>query len=188
MADTQLTTTNLTTSAATFLANRFTQAGWEIYWQMSDIVSGTATNGSVTIVAEFPAEPAMLVLPPKTRTSSEVLLPAFSIQISAEPIEIERAGLGEEIFLQQAQLFVDGYAVDLAQHMAFATMLRNWFKDGTVLPIYDFEDSPGNPSLLEDEVVIMENRSVIRLIDVDPNTPRQDRYYLSMEVDLVFYD
>lgn len=188
MADTQLTDLNLTTSVARYLAEKFTGAGWAIYWQATDVMSGTATNGEVTLVPEFPSEPSMLVLPPRdARTSTEVLLPAFSVQLISEPSEVSRAGLGQDLFEQFASFAIEGFAVNQEQHMAFATVFRNWFREDTRLLIYDYENDPVDPSLIDVDVIV-ERRLVDRLYTLDQNAPRQLRYFLSTQVDVSFFD
>lgn len=187
MADTQLTDLNLTTSLATYFANKLAESGWAVYWQARDVMSGTATNGEVTIVAEFPNEPSNLVLPPKTRTEDEVLLPAFSVQLITEPFIVQRAGLGEALFERAATFSIDGFLVDQAQHMAFATMFRNWFYDGVLIPVRDYESNPDNPSLIDVDVRV-ETERIERFYTVDQSAPRPLRYYLSTQIDISFFD
>lgn len=184
---TQLTDLNLTTSAATFVAEQFVDAGWGVYWQATDVFSGTATEGEVTLVSEFPDDPSLLVLPPATRSASKVLLPAFAVTLSSEPYEVALAGLGETVFEQRAMLMVDGFAADQAQYLAFATMFRNWFKEGVLLPVYDYETNPTSPSLIDIDV-IFEGRRIDRTELVGPTIPPTARYYLNMEVELMFFE
>lgn len=185
MANTKFTDINITTSVAGFLANKLTESGWEVFWQARDVSSGIATQGSVTIVPEFPREPGLLVLPPRARSSSEILVPAFSVQIMEEPFEENRAGLGEDLFQHRTAVVIDGYVADQAQHLAFATMFRNWFRQDTRIPIYDFESNPVTPQLVDDDVRV-ENRKTDRL--ELPDLPDPVRYYINMQVDLVFFD
>jgi len=187
MADTQYTSLNLTTSAAVYLANKFTSEGWEIHWQATNVSSGINTQGTVTLVPEFPDEPSNLVLPKTglTRTQHEVIIPAFTVQLSSEPAEQSRAGLGEDVFESQARILIDGYVVDQAQHLAFATMFRNWFRKDTYFPVYDFDTSPTSPALI-DEFVQFEDRFLNRFEVV--NVPRPVRYYLNLEVDISYFE
>jgi hypothetical protein len=184
---TQLTDLNLTTSAAVFVGEQFADAGWAVYWQATDILSGTAVEGEVTIVPEFPDDPSLLVLPPATRSASKILLPAFAVTLSSEPFDVIRAGLGETIFEQRSSIMVDGFVADQSQHLAFATMFRNWFRDGVIFPVRDYESSPTNPSLIDIDV-IFEGRRIDRTEFVDPSVPPTARYYLNMEVDLMFFE
>ncbi len=185
--DTQYTSLNLTTSAAVYLANKFTSEGWEVHWQATNVFSGTATQGTVTLVPELPDEPSNLVLPKSGSvwTQHEVIIPAFTVQLSAEPTEETRAGLGEDVFESRARILVDGYVADQAQHLAFATMFRNWFRKDTYFPVYDFESNPTSP-LLVDEFVQFEDRFLSRLEAV--NVPRPVRYYLNLEVDISYFE
>ncbi len=188
MATTKYTDLNLITSGATFLANNLTGAGWEVYWQLTDVLSGTATQGSVTLVPEFPNEPSLLVAPPRTRVINEVLMPAFAVTLSSEPVESFRAGLGDTEFEQRGSLLIEGFVVDTSQHLAFATLLREWFREDASLPLYDYELSPENPSIVTDSDVVFRNRRIDRLEFVEKDVPVQARYYINMEVDIVFYD
>ncbi len=157
--DTQYTSLNLTTSAAIFLANKFTSGGWAVHWQATNVTSGSAGQGTVTLVPEFPDEPSNLILPVSgvAFTQHEVTIPAFTVQLSSEPVEDERAGLGEEVFESKARILIDGYVVDQAQHLAFATLFRNWFRKDTWFPVFDFETNPTAPPLI-DEFVQIEDR------------------------------
>jgi hypothetical protein len=188
---TRITDLNLTTSAALYLAESLTDAGWLVYWQATGVESGTATLGEVTIVPEFPAEPNFLVLPEdpiQTRTANKVIIPAFSIRLAAEPREERRAGLGEDLFQQRGTILIDGFVTDKAEHLSFATLFRNWFREGFSLPIRDYENYPSNPPLLDSGNVDVwfENRELdaLELLDVPPHA----RYYLNMEVDIVYFD
>ncbi|MBU8920979.1 MAG: hypothetical protein KOO63_03880 [Bacteroidales bacterium] len=188
---TQITDLNITTSAAQFLAEKFTDAGWLVYWQATGVSSGTATVGEVTLVPEFPAEPNFLVAPKspiQARTAQDVIIPAFAVTLVKEPKEEVRAGLGEDLFKQRAMLLVDGFASDKAEHFSFATLFRTWFREGFSLPILDFENYPTNPPLVDsgNADVWFENRELhtAELVDV----PHHARYYLNMEIDLVFFD
>jgi hypothetical protein len=183
--NTQYTAINLTTSVARYFTESLITAGWAVYYQATDVMSGTAISGEVTLVPEFPDEPNRLALPPKTRTADSVLVPAFSVRIRIEPYEESRAGLGEDLFEQRCIAVIDGFVATQAQHLAFATMFRNWFREGYTCNIYDYESDPGNPQLL-DNVVVFENRQVNR-VEV-PDAPRPVRYYLNVSVDLTFYD
>lgn len=190
MADTKLTDINITTSVAGYFANKLVLSGWRVYWQATDVFSGTATMGDVTIVPEFPDDPSLMVLPSAikdTRVASEVMLPAFSLQIIAEPLEQIRAGLGEDLFHFGAAMAIEGFVTNLSEHLAFATMFRNWFREGTVIPMYDYETSPTSPPPI-DQHVWVERRLVDRFRAVDPNVPRQARYFLSTQIDLSFFD
>lgn len=183
---TLLTDINLTTSAAVFLADRFTEAGWKIYWQSRDVFSGTGNQGEVTIVSEFPDEPNLLVLSASERTTHEVVIPAFSVHIDP-PIEEFRAGLGDAELFQRSSVIIDGFAGNKSQYLSFSTMMRDWFRDGTVLPVRDFESNPNDPSLIDADV-IFENRELIREELFGNDVPPQVRYYISMKIDLVFVD
>jgi hypothetical protein len=187
MADSLLTDLNLTTSFSKYLADKLTESGWAVYWQATEVSSGTATFGEVTLVPEFPDDPSLLVLPPKTRTSSEILIPAFTVTLYTEPYETTRAGIGDSEFLYNAAFGIDGFVVDQSQHMAFASMFRNWFKQDFRIPIYDYGSDPISPDLIDTEVLI-DRRALDRLRSNDPNIPRPARYFISMQVDFSYYD
>ena len=185
--DTQYTSLNLTTSAAVYIANKFTETGWAIHWQATNITSGVATNGTVTLVPEFPDEPSNLILPVSgvAFTQHEVTIPAFTVQLSSEPVEEDRVGLGDATFESRARILIDGYVVDQAQHLAFATLFRNWFRKDTWFSVFDFETNPTSPPLI-DEFVQINDRFLNRLEVV--NVPRPVRYYLNLEVDISYFE
>lgn len=185
-APTQFTNINVLTSVAGYFANQLTAAGYAVFWQAQQVFSGTASLGEVTIVPEFPNEPSFLVQPPRDRTQSEVVVPAFAVRFSGDPSEEERAGLGQDLFRQRGRIEIDGYVLNQAQHMAFATMFRNWFRQDTYITIWDWESNPVTPPLVDDHNVYVESRQV-QTIEM-PNLPNTVRYYLNMAVDIVYYD
>lgn len=185
-APTQYTDTNLTTSLAGYFANQLTSVGYAVYWQATAISSGVGTAGSITLVPEFPNEPNFLVLGPRPRVPNEALIPAFSVRIAKSPYEEARAGLGEDLFRQRAEVVIDGFVENRVQHLAFGTMLRNWFRGITYIPIYDWDDNPTTPALIDGINTYTENRQVER-IEL-PNVPNPLRYYLNMTAELVYYD
>ena len=185
-APTQFSNINIVTSVAGFLANRLVESGWRVYWQARALFSGVGTMGEVTLTPEFPNEPSFIVQPPRDRTQSEILIPAFAVRLSEEPVEEIRAGLGQDLFREAGVIQIDGYVLNQAQHMAFATMFRNWFRQDTYIPIWNWEANPVTPQLIDDHNVYIENRQVEALEMV--NLPSPVRYYLNCTADIVYYD
>lgn len=183
---TQYTDINIVTSVAGYFANQLVASGWAIYAQATGIMSGVATQGTVTLVPEFPNEPGFLVLPGGPRTPNEVQIPAFSIHITRAPIDERRAGLGQDLFVQRLQITIDGFVVSQAQHLAFGTMFRNWFREDTYISIYDWESNPTTPPLVDDHNTYIQNRQVEQMEMTA--LPNPVRYYINMTADLVFYD
>ena len=177
---------NLVTSVGGYFANQLTAAGWAVYWQARGVFSGTATLGEVTIVPEFPAEQQNLVIGPKARIQSEVIIPAFSVSVSMTPQEEILAGLGQDLYVTVTEITIDGFVVNKAQHLAFSTLFRNWFRKDTYIPIYDWESNAVTPDLIDDRNLYVRNRQV-EVID-SPNLPNPVRYYINMTAELVFYD
>lgn len=185
-APTKFSDINLVTSMAGYFANQLTAGGWAVYWQARGVLSGTAVVGEVTIVPEFPAEPSNLVIGPRTRTQSEVIVPAFAVSINVTPHEEVIAGLGEDSYETATEITIDGFVETKAQHMAFSTLFRNWFRKDTYIPIYDWEGNAVTPNLVEDRNLYVRDRQV-EVID-SPNLPNPVRYYINMTAELVFYD
>lgn len=185
---TQYTDSNLITSISGYLANQMTAAGWQVYYRFTGIYSGTATQGIISLVPEFPNEPQYLVLPttPRNQTPNSIILPAFSVRLDRQPVEEQRAGLGQDLFVQRAEMVIDGFVPDRASHLAFATLLRNWFRTDTYISVYDWDSNPSTPALVDDRNTRIENRQVER-IEV-PSVPNSVRYYLNMTADIVYYD
>jgi len=184
MPNTQYTDLNLQTSVAIWLANSFTSANWKVYWQMTQVMSGTGSIGEVTIVPDFPNEPSIIVLPPRVRNTTEILLPALAISIFREPFMEARAGLGEDLFRQSMTARIDGYTVDQVQHMVFATMFRNWFRDGYLVGVYDFESNPTNPPFVG---YLEIDRLAVDKVEFT-EASESVRYYVSAFVDFIYFD
>jgi hypothetical protein len=151
---------------------------------MTGVMSGVGSVGEVTIVPEFPNEPSMIVLPPRARNSNEVLLPALAISLFREPFMEARAGIGEDLFRQNVTIRVDGYTVDQSQHMTFATLFRNWFREGYLLPVSDFESDPVTPASVGN--LEIDRLSIDRVEFTE--APESTRYYVSAFIDFIFYD
>lgn len=183
---TQYSDINLTTSLAVYFAEKLNDSGWRVYWQATDTYSGIANLGTVTIVPELPNEPGLIVLPPKTRVADEVVVPVFSVNISDQPTDEAREGLGSDIFEEKASLVIQGFVVDRAQHLAFATLFRSFFRPEFRIPIRDFEASPVDPPLVDITNTVVNSRSVERL-DF-PELPQPVRYYLNAEINITYYD
>lgn len=183
---TRFTNLNLITSIAGFFANRLTESGWAVFWQARQVFSGTAVLGEVTLTPEFPNEPSFIVQPPRDRTQSEIIVPAFCVRFDTEPIDEVRAGLGQDLFQERAVIQIDGYVLNQSQHMAFPTMFRNWFRRDTYIPIWDWEANPVTPDLIDYSNVYIENRQVEALEMI--NLPNPVRYYINLTADLVYYD
>lgn len=177
---------NLTTSVAVYFAQKLNESGWRVYWQATDTYSGTASLGTVTIIPELPNEPELIVLPPRNRIAEEVLVPVFSVNISQQPVEEALEGLGSEIFEEKASFVIQGFCSDRSQHMAFATMFRNFFRPEFRLIIRDFENNPTSPTIVDDTNTVVDSRSVQR-IDF-PELPQPVRYYLNAEINITYFD
>ena len=177
---------NLTTSLAVYFAQKLNESGWRVYWQATDSYSGIATLGTVTLVPELPNEPGFLVLPPRERVANEVIVPAFSVNISKQPRDVELEGLGSEIFEEEASFVIQGFVVDRAQSMAFATMFRNFFRPQFRLIVRDFETDPTNPTIVDDTNTVVNSRDVERIDFTD--LPQPVRYYLNAEINITYFD
>lgn len=186
MANTLYTNQNLITSVAGYLANQFASSGWQIYFQATDVSSGIATLGAVTIVPKLPNEPNYFVVPPQTRSMQQVLIPAFAVDIQDEPQEIVRVGLGDVEFEQKVTFIIQGFVVDKVSHMAFATMLRNFFRPEFRIPIYDWEHNPTTPALIDNINTYVESRRIDTM--EFPDLPIPVRYYINMELNVIFFD
>ena len=177
---------NLTTSVAVYFAQKLNESGWRVYWQSTDTYSGVATLGTVTIVPELPNEPEFIVLPPRNRTAEEVVVPVFSVNVSQQPKEESLEGLGSDIFEEKASLVIQGFCADRSQHMAFATMFRNFFRPEFRVIVRDFETNPTDPPIVDDTNTVIDSRSVERLDFTD--LPQPVRYYLNAEINITFFD
>ncbi len=187
MAPTAFTDINLTTSFAGFFANALAAAGWQIYWQGTNTLSGTAGLGVVTFVPEMPNEPELIVMPPRpNKAQQEVVIPVFAAHILEEPTEEFRYGLGDDIFRNRSTLILEGFVKDKAQHMVFATYIRTFFRPDFRIPIWDWEGNPTTPALVDNINTYIDHRRVDRL--EFPDLPQPVRYYLNAAVDILYFD
>lgn len=149
-------------------------------------MSGVGSLGEVSVVSEFPVEPTYIVPPPRPRSQNEVITPAFSVRIGEQPEEVELAGIGEDIYEQRVEIQVEGFVTDLAQHLAFSTLLRNYFRKNTRIPLFDWEGNQVTPELI-DYTNNYVDRRLVEAVEL-PNVPDPVKYYISMIFDLVYYD
>jgi hypothetical protein len=185
---TDYTDLNIISSVARYLAEHLNSAGWAVYWQETNVSSGVATNGEVTLLPEFPNEPNVLARPQNVtgHPQNKVVIPAFAIHV-IPPQEASRTGLGEDEFYNKAVVVVDGFVIDRAQHLAFATLFREWFRTDTTVNMFDYETTPSAPSLIS-SLSYFTNRNINRIVLTEPDEPPEARYYLNLEVDLIFVD
>lgn len=184
---TAFTDINLTTSFAGFFANQLSAIGWQIYWQGTNTLSGVSSLGTVTIVPEMPNEPGLIVMPPRpNKTQQEVVTPVFATHILDEPFEEFRLGLGEDLFRNRTTLILEGFVVDKAQHMVFATYIRTFFRPEFRIPIWDFEGNPTTPALVDNINTYVDHRRVDRL--EFPDLPQPVRYYINAAIDIIYFD
>jgi len=184
---TKFTDINLTTSFAGDFANKLATLGWQIYWQGTNTFSGIATLGTVSIVPEMPNEPEYIVMPPRpNKTQQEVVTPAFAVHVLEEPIEEYRYGLGDDLFKNRTTLILEGFTIDKAQHMVFATYIRTFFRPEFRIPIWDWEGNPTTPALIDNINTYVDHRRVDRL--EFPDLPQPVRYYLNAAIDLIYFD
>jgi hypothetical protein len=187
MSSTLYTDINFTTSIAGYFANQLVATGWQIYFQGTNIFSGIATLGTVTIVPEMPDEPSLVVMPPRpTRIPQEVVTPAFSVHVMDQPLEEYRYGLGDSLFVNRVSLIIEGFVVNKQQHMVFATYLRNFFRQDFRIPIWDYENNPVTPNLIDNINTYIDHRRVDRLEFAD--LPQPVRYYINAVIDMIYFD
>lgn len=153
----QYSTNNLTVSVTEDLATYLRAAGYDVYWWATGETSAQTAGlpqakGIITLTPSIPANPALIVrLKDGSVSQEEVALPAFSVLVEDGPRKILRAGLGEQVWLRQRPLLIQGLAADAWQHDELADLLGDWV-DGTdkYFSIFDYDSNPSAPPQLED--------------------------------------
>jgi hypothetical protein len=147
---TESLTVSLTVALSDFLRSR----GYDIYWvatQTTDVNTLGSLKATVTIVPEFPANPATIVrLKSDSAGNSEIVVPAMSLQIVGPPKRISILGLGHADYEWERELRVDGFASDEFQQMALMDLFHDWLssEEDKALPVSDYSD-PANPVVLD---------------------------------------
>jgi hypothetical protein len=150
-------TQNLTVSMTISLAEFLKSNGYDVFWQATQTTEANTAGllvpkDTVTLVPEFPANPAPIVrLRNDTAGSYQIVIPALSLQVIGAPRRIGILGLGHTEYEWERELRVDGLAANDYQHRAFQDMLHDWLMSVEFkrFPISDYETDPANPTPLE---------------------------------------
>jgi hypothetical protein len=187
--NTKYTDRNFTVSVAGYFANQLVASNWNVYWQGTNVTSGigSGAQGTVTIVPEMPQEPELIILPKSTpKTQQEVIVPVFAVHILEQPTEEIRVGLGDAEFRNRVILVIEGFTQDKASHMAFATLIRTYFRPEFRIPIYDWEGNSVTPNLIDYANTYVDHRQIERA--EFPDLPQPVRYYINAAISIVYFD
>lgn len=149
----RFSTTNLTVSMTNALATYLRSQGYDIRWHVTDTIDAQtaglpAPRATITLVPEFPANPAGIVrLKTEEMGPDVVAVPALSLQVVGAPARIAIRGLGHTDYEWARRIRVDGLAADEFQHREFQDLLHRWLMDEEwkTFPIYDHELDPADP-------------------------------------------
>lgn len=151
-------TNNLTLSLYQHLATQLRSYGYDVrWWATGDVefLTGGTSKGVMTLVPEFPANPTTIVrLTAGTPTESEIVIPAFTLQVVGGPIKIARYGLGDSRFERERLFLIDGFVRDQYEHRELADLLYEWLEpSGTYLTVWDYDANADAPPELDPALV-----------------------------------
>lgn len=175
------TRVNIEQSFSRYLADKFIEAEYAVYWFNSKQTEGVATNGTVTLLRDFPENPAYLVGPSETQEDHLIKVPALSIRSKPKTTQAsERQGIGESLFDWASEVRIDGFAATEEQWYTFSNLFSDWFTPDTLIELRDYQsymylaDTPP----VEDDQIRLENI----MIDIDEakgnSIPSAARYYI----------
>ena len=175
------TRVNIEQSVSRYLADKFIEAEYAVYWFNSKQTEGLATNGTVTLLRDFPENPAYLVGPNETQEDHLIKVPAFAIRAKPKNTSAsERQGIGENVFEWSSEIRIDGFTATEEQWYKFSTLFSEWFNPDTRIELRDYQaymylsDVPP----VEDDHIRLDNI----MIDIDEakgnSIPSAARYYI----------
>lgn len=153
----KFSTNNVQISMTIALATEFRAKGFDVFWhstrEQDNHTNGGIAKDVVTLVPEFPANPAFIVRKQGLRSDSpveEIVVPAFSVQLPSYPKRGEILGLGHPEYEWDRLFRVDGLAADEFQHRQIGDLLHDWLQsiEEKEFSIYDYDTDPANPPLL----------------------------------------
>ncbi len=161
----QYSTTNLIVSIQRQFADLLKEAGYNVRFHTTGEVE-TFTKvgleealGTITLVPEFPGNPALLTRSSglndgSTPGEGEVLIPAFAISFPDEAKRIRRDGIGSSVFERWRTVFIDGFAYDEFQQRELTDLLYEWLQIGDpLMSVWDYSDPEDVQELRRCDVV-----------------------------------
>jgi len=169
---------NIEQSIAKYLATKFIEAGYKIYWYDTGQQEGTGSV-IVTLLRDFPPNATALVRQSATPAAGQVRVPAFSIVANAPgTTSAQRMGIGEAAFEWSAMLRLDGFADTELQWYKFHNMFKDWFGPDTYITLYDQESdiNSDDPTAAEQKIHLLVTQTNRMELDYDSAA----RYYIML--------
>lgn len=150
-------TENLTVSLTLAFADFLRAQGYDVFWHATQTTDAntagiTPAKATVTLVPEFPANPAIIQrLRDESAGQEQIVVPAFSLQVLGSSKRRESLGIGHKEHRWEREIRVDGLAANDFQHRAFQDLLHDWLLsvENKEFPVSDYTTDPANPPLLE---------------------------------------
>lgn len=185
-------TENLTVSLTIALSDYLRSRGYDVFWHATQTTDANTADldipkAVVTLVPEFPANPATIVrLRDETAGQEQIVVPALSLQVIGSPKRIEGLGLGHKDYLWEREIRVDGLAANDYQHRAFQDLLHDWLQsvESKEFAISDYETDPTNPTPLEPAWVTFADTDRAELV----NQIEAVRYYVRATAVLAYIE
>lgn len=188
------TSVNITISVQRSLATALKAFGYNVLWKatgdLETQTAGGSAKGTVTLVPEFPENPAYLVKSAglndgSTPKEEEIAVPAFAFILPTGPKKIHIAGIGHTDYEWQRGFRIEGFAWDEFQQRELMDFFYSWLQSGTVrLPVWDYTSNPSAPPALDMVDVIRSDVDKSELI----HEVAAIRYYLSVSAIISYYE
>lgn len=177
----KFTSLNIEQNIARYVADNFKAKGYDIYWWDTKRYEGSGSR-VLTIVREFPEDPAYIVSQSEPQENHLIRVPAFTVQSFRDPTarDVDRTGIGDLSFEWSAGIRVDGFAGSEKEYYDFAAWFREWFNPNTRIPLRDYHVDLTNPAPpIEFEPITVEDVDIFRSESREA-TPAATRYYVAM--------
>jgi hypothetical protein len=185
---------NITISIQRSFANALKAFGYNVLWRANGTSEaqtlGGQAKGTVTLIPEFPENPAYLVKSAglndgSTPKEEEIAVPAFAFVLPTGPKKIRIAGIGHSDYEWQRGFRIEGFAWDEFQQRELMDFFYTWIQGGNVrLPVWDYVSNPSSPPALDPVDVIRADAEKTELI----HEVAAIRYYLSVSAIISYYE
>jgi hypothetical protein len=151
---------NIEQSIAKYLADKFSAAGFQIYWWDTKQTVGSQPV-QVTFMREIPEDAAYLVHQSETQTDNLIRVPAFTVKCLKSPKTNweDRQGIGESLFAWTAEVRVEGFADNEKQQYDFMSYFKDWLMHPDIrveLADYHSDLSVANPVALPEFILFQD--------------------------------
>jgi hypothetical protein len=172
---------NIEQSIVEYLADKFTQDGYSVYYWDTKQLVGDASE-QVTFIRNIPEDPAYIVGPSAPQQDHTVRTPFLTVYCSQSPraTQRDRMGIGEKIFDRRADVRIECFASNELEWYTITSLFVDWLNDPDVeIEIRDYqEDLKDVPSDPYTEVIRLEE-TLLRKVETDSKlVPVAARYLI----------